>query len=117
MIGETISVIEPESGFARQHVPFLHSCRCFIKQAKTFFECLTKTSLLPQQRFLNERSGPDQFRIGPAHFSDQPADKPVHERLRSEEHTSELQSLMRISYAVFCLKKKKTNHNTKESHT
>src|SRR3546814_7912129 len=30
------------------------------------------------------------------------------EELRSEEHTSELQSLMRISYAVFCLKKKKT---------
>src|SRR3546814_3698755 len=34
------------------------------------------------------------------------------QRLRSEEHTSELQSLMRISYAVFCLKKKKnTYHN------
>src|SRR3546814_4416987 len=32
--------------------------------------------------------------------------------MRSEEHTSELQSLMRISYAVFCLKKKKQN-NTK----
>src|SRR3546814_10259652 len=33
--------------------------------------------------------------------------------LRSEEHTSELQSLMRISYAVFCLKKQKfTKHNT-----
>src|SRR3546814_10079947 len=36
---------------------------------------------------------------------------------RSEEHTSELQSLMRISYAVFCLKKKKnkrtTNNNTR----
>src|SRR3546814_6482678 len=31
---------------------------------------------------------------------------------RSEEHTSELQSLMRISYAVFCLKKKKTKPNT-----
>src|SRR3546814_7422978 len=30
---------------------------------------------------------------------------------RSEEHTSELQSLMRISYAVFCLKKKINNHN------
>src|SRR3546814_5581593 len=30
--------------------------------------------------------------------------------IRSEEHTSELQSLMRISYAVFCLKKKKNNH-------
>src|SRR3546814_967057 len=32
---------------------------------------------------------------------------------RSEEHTSELQSLMRISYAVFCLKKKKHNQNMK----
>src|SRR3546814_52413 len=32
--------------------------------------------------------------------------------VRSEEHTSELQSLMRISYAVFCLKKKKTKHNS-----
>src|SRR3546814_7975725 len=31
--------------------------------------------------------------------------------LRSEEHTSELQSLMRISYAVFCLKKKKNTRN------
>src|SRR3546814_10554650 len=30
---------------------------------------------------------------------------------RSEEHTSELQSLLRISYAVFCLKKKKTNNH------
>src|SRR3546814_5217319 len=37
----------------------------------------------------------------------------VQEVVRSEEHTSELQSLMRISYAVFCLKKKKTksHHN------
>src|SRR3546814_10303629 len=35
---------------------------------------------------------------------------PVDVRERSEEHTSELQSLMRISYAVFCLKKKK--HST-----
>src|SRR3546814_1403727 len=33
-------------------------------------------------------------------------------RMRSEEHTSELQSLMRISYAVFCLKKKKKKLNT-----
>src|SRR3546814_9364232 len=38
---------------------------------------------------------------------------------RSEEHTSELQSLMRISYAVFCLKKKKINNitNTHNTHT
>src|SRR3546814_2052777 len=32
----------------------------------------------------------------------------IHDNRRSEEHTSELQSLMRISYAVFCLKKKKS---------
>src|SRR3546814_9383790 len=36
-----------------------------------------------------------------------PAGDPVGDRGRSEEHTSELQSLMRISYAVFCLQKKK----------
>src|SRR3546814_1763669 len=36
---------------------------------------------------------------------------------RSEEHTSELQSLMRISYAVFCLKKKKHNRNNNTSST
>src|SRR3546814_1921620 len=45
---------------------------------------------------------------------------PVHELDRSEEHTSELQSLMRISYAVFCLKKKrhtKTNKNTGNTMT
>src|SRR3546814_7841427 len=35
--------------------------------------------------------------------------RPMPSRQRSEEHTSELQSLMRISYAVFCLKKKKTH--------
>src|SRR3546814_5594328 len=34
------------------------------------------------------------------------ADRPVREVMRSEEHTSEIQSLMRISYAVFCLKNK-----------
>src|SRR3546814_1535628 len=35
---------------------------------------------------------------------------------RSEEHTSELQSLMRISYAVFCLKKKNTQHISKHTY-
>src|SRR3546814_8744389 len=37
--------------------------------------------------------------------------QPAQHAVRSEEHTSELQSLMRISYAVFCLKKKKKTHN------
>src|SRR3546814_1824976 len=38
-------------------------------------------------------------------------------QIRSEEHTSELQSLMRISYAVFCLKKKKTRNATETKYT
>src|SRR3546814_5192358 len=46
------------------------------------------------------RDGHDRQRTGEA-------SRPLHGRRRSEEHTSELQSLMRISYAVFCLKKKK----------
>src|SRR3546814_1052119 len=40
-----------------------------------------------------------------------PYTMPIMTKLRSEEHTSELQSLMRISYAVFCLKKKKAHIN------
>src|SRR3546814_8061558 len=48
-----------------------------------------------------------------AHYAQSPCTSADHALLstgvfRSEEHTSELQSLMRISYAVFCLKKKKT---------
>src|SRR3546814_9374173 len=45
-------------------------------------------------RAMNERS---QYRFG---------QNPQQQQMRSEEHTSELQSLMRTSYAVFCLKKK-----------
>src|SRR3546814_4017285 len=44
--------------------------------------------------------------VTPKDESGQPVER---EGERSEEHTSELQSLMRISYAVFCLKKKKTH--------
>src|SRR3546814_3713234 len=45
-------------------------------------------------------------------YKDALTGKTTADALRSEEHTSELQSLMRISYAVFCLKKKKTTHHT-----
>src|SRR3546814_8233950 len=41
---------------------------------------------------------------------------PVYYLPRSEEHTSELQSLMRISYAVFCLKKKKKKQNKENNY-
>src|SRR3546814_7350194 len=47
-----------------------------------------------------------------AHVPQQPFDQ-VGQLRRSEEHTSELQSLMRISYAVFCLTKKKKRKTTK----
>src|SRR3546814_5799117 len=48
-------------------------------------------------------------------FADGAAAREAGLRPRSEEHTSELQSLMRISYAVFCLKNKKRNKKTKDS--
>src|SRR3546814_1596086 len=59
----------------------------------------------------------EKLSVSPAHFT------PVSGQLfrfysadRSEEHTSELQSLMRISYAVFCLKKNKNTETTQTQH-
>src|SRR3546814_2200072 len=51
---------------------------------------------------------PDIVRVDPARLVAEQQESPDQPalRVRSEEHTSELQSLMRISYAVFCLKKK-----------
>src|SRR3546814_2253979 len=63
-----------------------------------------------------ERGGAARLLL-PHRPEDRQADRGALRRLtrhRSEEHTSELQSLMRISYAVFCLKKKPTNSDTKE---
>src|SRR3546814_4370154 len=51
------------------------------------------------------RSAP-RFSVGGAAVAGAPVNG-LTQSIRSEEHTSELQSLMRISYAVFCLKKKK----------
>src|SRR3546814_4839737 len=51
---------------------------------------------------------PDRLRLSEALADEVLALRP--ERLRSEEHTSELQSLMRISYAVFYLRKKNKHH-------
>src|SRR3546814_2013019 len=67
-------------------------------------ELRTQVFVVPDDRLhLHEIDQPDELGLG--------ADRQMqHERHRakSEEHTSELQSLMRISYAVFCLKKTKT---------
>src|SRR3546814_8308035 len=56
--------------------------------------------------------GAHLFRNGERHLRTRRALGNIHSRVaRSEEHTSELQSLMRNSYAVFCLKKKNNPHN------
>src|SRR3546814_1554570 len=54
-------------------------------------------------RHLRDNVGHPNFKVNQRHCA-----------MRSEEHTSELQSLMRISYAVFCLKKKKTQQRYPE---
>src|SRR3546814_14340580 len=59
-------------------------------------------------------AGPDVAIVGDEQRPRRPrnvARRTMDRKGRSEEHTSELQSLMRISYAVFCLKKKKKNIN------
>src|SRR3546814_5793149 len=70
----------------------------------TLFRSVAKASSSPradQMADIMQQAGGDQFRRRAHAFG-------MHGALqRSEEHTSELQSLMRISYAVFCLKKKK----------
>src|SRR3546814_9525020 len=62
-------------------------------------------AVLVQHRPLQQRHALVVDRVGAGAGRDQFACQPV-VAVRSEEHTSELQSLMRISYAVFCLKKK-----------
>src|SRR3546814_6031563 len=56
---------------------------------------------------IEDQVDPDQLE----HLPDQHGEQEGDADERSEEHTSELQSLMRISYAVFCLKKKKKQKN------
>src|SRR3546814_3651826 len=74
---------------------------------------LTKRSLRPAPRRRKVIRSARQPRCGPARRLQRPSPnrsptRPIKMKSRrSEEHTSELQSLMRISYAVFCLKKKK----------
>src|SRR3546814_6270126 len=63
-----------------------------------------RPQLQPLSGYLQPRAGP-RVLAGDYRQEGRPRSRAAHGR--SEEHTSELQSLMRISYAVFCLKKKK----------
>src|SRR3546814_1357218 len=82
----------------------------------TLFRSLASPSA--SRHAAQKRSEPDERHCcegWPGHDrDDRPLRKAQCGRSRSEEHTSELQSLMRISYAVFCLKKKKKNHTSKK---
>src|SRR3546814_4617421 len=67
---------------------------------------------VPPRHRRDNRRRPDNLEARPA------AEDLIRSTSRSEEHTSELQSLMRISYAVFCLKKKTLpNQNALQTHT
>src|SRR3546814_9907034 len=76
-----------------------------------FSTCCCCSGAMPAWRDLTQRT---IFRQGRSRNDFGPTDqgKRYDRQDRSEEHTSELQSLMRISYAVFCLKKKKKNKKT-----
>src|SRR3546814_6047871 len=77
---------------------------------------LTKRHDLPYHVVGSDLSGV-VLAVGPGVTKWKAGDVVVAHCLRSEEHTSELQSLMRISYAVFCLKKKKTKTHILYSDT
>src|SRR3546814_1747513 len=61
-----------------------------------------------EKRSHTSSSGPREKQVREVVVPDSITVQELANRMRSEEHTSELQSLMRISYAVFCLKKKNT---------
>src|SRR3546814_8678162 len=74
----------------------------------------TPSHARPEQPCPRDRAPPtarrDSHDARHRHNARAPTDRACPNRPRSEEHTSELQSLMRISYAVFCLKKKNKNN-------
>src|SRR3546814_10024285 len=65
--------------------------------------------IIHRESFGGQRTGREDAANGQ---TERRLDQSAEQAKRSEEHTSELQSLMRISYAVFCLKKKKNKINT-----
>src|SRR3546814_6993196 len=67
-------------------------------------------SMVPMPRYSTVAGIPLPDLIKMGWLSKERLDQIVQRTRRSEEHTSELQSLMRISYAVFCLKKKKQSN-------
>src|SRR3546814_8986179 len=92
--------------------------RNLTDNAVTRRQGVSRRSLMPGRSITKELSGA-RHRAGGTGARRCPGHPPQHCRnlqgQRSEEHTSELQSLMRISYAVFCLKKKKKKTKTHDT--
>src|SRR3546814_3645620 len=84
------------------HVGFLIGCGGLCRSRSRTRACRGSESSSYSVNVEYSKEAKAGVEQGPASF---------HRRCRSEEHTSELQSLMRNSYAVFCLKKKRTNNN------
>src|SRR3546814_10786057 len=91
------------------------ACACSLKFARLHHLVLDES----RKRVRRTPITPSSIRFANAPFRSEDTPSGASEQTRrnkkwttrSEEHTSELQSLMRISYAVFCLKKKNTNTN------
>src|SRR3546814_10316449 len=94
-----VAAVEPAEKDARCGAQAGRNHILAVRPARRAMECRRGTVAIAATEDGNQR-GRDT-----AAGRDHPADV---ECPRSEEHTSELQSLMRLSYAVFCLKKKKT---------
>src|SRR3546814_4188979 len=76
--------------------------------------CVSAPAKPAKPRFEPKRGNDDNFQENPERDRDARRSGAHRHACRSEEHTSELQSLMRISYAVFCLKK---NNKTTKTYT
>src|SRR3546814_3655800 len=88
-----------------RNTPFIEHRHGFVVDRRTYDSSGIELLVAAQRLNLSAVDVPQQQAVASGQF----IRDPVREASRSEEHTSELQSLMRISYAVFCLKKKKEN--------
>src|SRR3546814_5819720 len=92
-------------------MPFKEGCK--VKLVWSMCREVAKLNLMPIPRRTHKRSSSSD---GSTEFGAEGARRSRSLAERSEEHTSELQSLMRISYAVFCLKKKSYNSTRRHSN-
>src|SRR3546814_2818991 len=115
-----------ESGWLERSADITSPWRTSIKRAAEIIEWLSQSQLKPPGAPLHLLAAAafqlaDYPAMALGHLRRLPEGEPLSEilrqfvRARSEEHTSELQSLMRISYAVFCLKKKKQQKRDKRT--